>query len=316
VIDLSVEQHTVPEALHGSRLDQTAVVIFPDYSRSRLSAWIKSGRLTVNGEMGRPKDKVAVGDLLVLRPEAEAAVSWAAQPMPLAIVHEDDDVIVVNKPAGLVVHPAAGHADGTLVNALLAHEPNLDKLPRAGIVHRLDKETSGIMFVARSERAHKSLVAQLSQRTVSRHYLAVCQGALTAGGTIDAPMARHPTQRIKMAVVKDGKPAVTHYRIRQRFAHFTALDVQLETGRTHQIRVHMAYRKMPLLGDPLYGGRMRLPPSASSELSLALQGWKRQALHAHRLIFQHPATAETVEFSVPTPDDLAQLLVVLSAHDI
>jgi 23S rRNA pseudouridine1911/1915/1917 synthase len=316
VIDLSVEQHTVPEALHGSRLDQTAVVIFPDYSRSRLSAWIKSGRLTVNGEMGRPKDKVAVGDLLVLRPEAEAAVSWAAQAMPLAIVHEDDDVIVVNKPAGLVVHPAAGHADGTLVNALLAHEPNLDKLPRAGIVHRLDKETSGIMFVARSERAHKSLVAQLSQRTVSRHYLAVCQGALTAGGTIDAPMARHPTQRIKMAVVKDGKPAVTHYRIRQRFAHFTALDVQLETGRTHQIRVHMAYRKMPLLGDPLYGGRMRLPPSASSELSLALQGWKRQALHAHRLIFQHPATAETVEFSVPTPDDLAQLLVVLSAHDI
>lgn len=316
MIDLSVEQHTVPEALHGSRLDQTAVVIFPDYSRSRLSAWIKSGRLTVNGETGRPKDKVAVGDLLVLRPEAEAAVSWAAQPMPLAIVYEDDDVIVVNKPAGLVVHPAAGHADGTLVNALLAHEPSLDKLPRAGIVHRLDKETSGIMFVARSERAHKSLVAQLSQRTVSRHYLAVCQGALTAGGTIDAPMARHPTQRIKMAVVKDGKPAVTHYRIRQRFAHFTALDVQLETGRTHQIRVHMAYRKMPLLGDPLYGGRMRLPPGASSELSLALQGWKRQALHAHRLIFQHPATAEPVELSVPTPDDLAQLLVVLSTHDI
>jgi 23S rRNA pseudouridine1911/1915/1917 synthase len=313
---LSIEQHSVPEALHGARLDQAAVVIFPDYSRSRLSAWIKSGRLTLNGETGRPKDKVAVGDQLALRPEAEPAVSWSAQAMPLAIVYEDDDVIVVNKPAGLVVHPAAGHADGTLVNALLAHEPYLDKLPRAGIVHRLDKDTSGIMFVARSERAHKSLVSQLSQRTVSRHYLAVCQGALTAGGMIDAPMSRHPTQRTKMAVVRDGKPAVTHYRIRQRFAHFTALDVQLETGRTHQIRVHMAYRKMPLLGDPLYGGRQRMPPGASTELATALQGWKRQALHAYHLMFQHPATLQTVDFTVPIPEDLAQLLAVLSAHDI
>jgi len=222
---------------------------------------------------------------------------------------------VVNKPAGVVVHPAAGHADGTLVNALLAHAPELDALPRGGIVHRLDKETSGIMFVARSSLAHKSLVAQLSERTVSRTYCAVCTGALTGGGKIDAPIDRHPTARTKMAVVADGKPAVTHYRIAHRFKHYTQLQVNLETGRTHQIRVHMAHRKWPLIGDPVYGGRQRVPAGASELLMSTLRGFPRQALHAQALEFEHPASGDWMEFETDLPNDLVKLLEVLESED-
>ncbi len=250
----------VPAALAGERLDQAAAQLFPDYSRSRLQGWIRDGGLLLDGASARPRDKVAEGAVLCIATEAEAAVGWAPQALDLDIVFEDDDILVLDKPAGLVVHPAAGHADGTLVNALLAHAPQMELLPRGGIVHRLDRETSGIMVAAKTLAAHHHLVDQLQARTVKREYAAVCVGALTGGGTVEAPIGRHPRQRKKMAVVAGGKPAITHYRVAQRFGHYTHIAVNLETGRTHQIRVHMAHRHNPLIGDPVYGGRPRRPP--------------------------------------------------------
>ena len=235
--------------------------------------------------------------------------------LPLDLLYEDDHVIVLNKPAGLVVHPAAGHHSGTLVNRLLAHAPEMASLPRGGIVHRLDKDTSGVMLAAKSTLAHKSLVAQLAERTVSRHYSAVCRGTFSGGGTIDGPIGRHPTSRIKMAVVPDGKPAVTHYRIAERFGAHTHLDVSLESGRTHQIRVHLAWRKHPLIGDPVYGGRAMRPAGASDRLLSALQEFPRQALHARELAFLHPESGESMQFSTPIPEDLAELLGCLAEED-
>ncbi len=305
----------VPIQCHGMRLDQVAAELFPDYSRNRLATWIKEGQLTVDGQTVRPRDKATASAHLILKVTDEPVIDWQPQSLPLDIIFEDEHILVVNKPAGVVVHPAAGHADGTLVNALLAHAPELDALPRGGIVHRLDKETSGIMFVARSSLAHKSLVAQLSDRTVSRTYCAVCTGALTGGGKIDAPIDRHPTARTKMAVVADGKPAVTHYHIAHRFKHYTQLQVNLETGRTHQIRVHMAHRKWPLIGDPVYGGRQRVPAGASELLMSTLRAFPRQALHAQALEFEHPASGDWVEFETELPDDLVNLLEVLESED-
>ena len=307
---------TVPEELDGERLDQVAARLFSDYSRSRLQTWIRAGELQVDGRQYRPRDKVTAGQLLEIAAELVAEVSWRAQPIALNIVYEDDSIIVLNKPAGLVVHPAAGHADGTLVNALLEHAPELAQLPRGGIVHRLDMETSGIMVVARSLAAHHDLVAQLQARTVKREYCAVCIGAMTGGGTVDAPMGRHPRQRKKMAVLSaGGKPAITHYRVARRFAHHTRITVNLETGRTHQIRVHMAHRRYPLVGDPVYGGRPRIPPGASAELIAALREFPRQALHARALGLLHPASGELMEFECPLPEDMLGLLEVLERED-
>ena len=305
----------VPIQCHGMRLDQVAAELFPDYSRNRLATWIKEGRLTVDGRTVKPRDKATASAQVTLMMTDEPVIDWQPQRLPLDIIFEDEHILVVNKPAGVVVHPAAGHADSTLVNALLAHAPELDALPRGGIVHRLDKETSGIMFVARTSLAHKSLVAQLSERTVSRTYCAVCAGALTGGGKIDAPIDRHPMARTKMAVVADGKPAVTHYRIAHRFKHYTQLQVNLETGRTHQIRVHMAHRKWPLIGDPVYGGRQRVPAGASDLLISTLRGFPRQALHAQALEFEHPASGDWMEFETDLPDDLVNLLEVLERED-
>ena len=305
----------VPIQCHGMRLDQVAAELFPDYSRNRLATWIKEGRLTVDGRTVKPRDKATASAQVTLMVTDEPVIDWQPQSLPLDIIFEDEHILVVNKPAGVVVHPAAGHADGTLVNALLAHAPELDALPRGGIVHRLDKETSGIMFVARSSLAHKSLVAQLSERTVSRTYCAICTGALTGGGKIDAPIDRHPTARTKMAVVADGKPAVTHYRIAHRFKHYTQLQVNLETGRTHQIRVHMAHRKWPLIGDPVYGGRQRVPAGASDLLMSILRGFPRQALHAQALEFEHPASGDWMGFEADLADDLVNLLKVLESED-
>ena len=307
---------TVPAELDGERLDQVAARLFSDYSRSRLQTWIRGGELHVDGRQYRPRDKVAAGQRLEIAAELVAEVSWQAQPIALDIVYEDDSIIVLNKPAGLVVHPAAGHADGTLVNALLEHAPELAQLPRGGIVHRLDMETSGIMVVARSLAAHHDLVGQLQARTVKREYCAVCIGAMTGGGTVDAPIGRHPRQRKKMAVLSaGGKPAITHYRIAKRFAHHTRITVNLETGRTHQIRVHMAHRRYPLVGDPVYGGRPRIPPGASAELIAALRAFPRQALHARALGLLHPASGEHMEFECPLPEDLLGLLEVLERGD-
>ena len=305
----------IPIQSHGLRLDQVVAELFPDYSRNRLATWIKQGRLTVDGKTMKPRDKALASAHVVLEVVDEPVIDWQPQTIPLDVIFEDEHILVVNKPAGMVVHPAAGHADGTLVNALLGYAPELETLPRGGIVHRLDKETSGIMFVARSALAHKSLVAQLSERTVSRTYCAVCTGALTGGGKIDAPIDRHPTARTKMAVVADGKPAVTHYRIAHRFKHYTQLQVNLETGRTHQIRVHMAHRKWPLIGDPVYAGRQRIPAGASEALITALRNFPRQALHAQALEFEHPATGDWMEFETELPDDLVELLEVLDSED-
>ena len=305
----------IPIQSHGMRLDQVVAELFPDYSRNRLATWIKEGRLTVDGKTMKPRDKALASAHVVLEVADEPVIDWQPQTIPLDVIFEDEHILVVNKPAGMVVHPAAGHADGTLVNALLGYAPELETLPRGGIVHRLDKETSGIMFVARSALAHKSLVAQLSERTVSRTYCAVCTGALTGGGKIDAPIDRHPTARTKMAVVADGKPAVTHYRIAHRFKHYTQLQVNLETGRTHQIRVHMAHRKWPLIGDPVYAGRQRIPAGASEALITALRNFPRQALHAQALEFEHPATGDWLEFETELPDDLVELLEVLDSED-
>ena len=305
----------VPIQCHGMRLDQVAAELFPEYSRNRLATWIKEGRLTVDGRTVKPRDKATASAQLTLLVADESVIDWQPQSLPLRVIFEDEHILVVNKPAGVVVHPAAGHADGTLVNALLAHAPELGALPRGGIVHRLDKETSGIMFVARSSLAHKSLVAQLSGRTVSRTYCAVCTGALTGGGKIDAPIDRHPTARTKMAVVADGKPAVTHFRIAHRFKHYTQLQVNLETGRTHQIRVHMAHRKWPLIGDPVYGGRQRVPAGASDLLMSTLRSFPRQALHAQALEFEHPASGDWMEFETELPDDLVNLLEILDSED-
>jgi 23S rRNA pseudouridine1911/1915/1917 synthase len=256
-----------------------------------------------------------VDDELYLYPESEDRVEWGPEDLPLDILYEDNHVVVMNKPAGLVVHPAAGHHSGTLVNRLLAHAPEVSALPRGGIVHRLDKDTSGVMVAARSPLAHKSLVAQLAERSVSRVYSAVCRGTFSGGGTIEGPIGRHPTSRIKMAVVPDGKPAVTHYRIAQRFGAHTELDVSLESGRTHQIRVHFAWRKHPLVGDPVYGGRAARPAGASEQLASALRSFPRQALHARELTFLHPDSSESMHFSAAIPGDLADLIHCLSEED-
>jgi len=306
-------QHTeqVPEELAGQRLDLALARMFPDYSRSRLKAWLLDGAVLVDGVPRRPRDPVQGGETVVVTVTAEAAVRAAPEPMRLDIVFEDADLLVINKPAGLVVHPGAGNATGTLMNGLLAHAPQLESLPRAGIVHRLDKETSGLLLVAKSLTAHTALVRELADRSISRQYLAVCNGVLTGGGTIDAAIGRHPVDRTRMAVRDNGRPAVTHYTVIERFRAHTYVNVVLETGRTHQIRVHFAYRRHPLVGDPVYGGRLALPAGASDALRDALRTFRRQALHAARLELRHPATGEGVVFEVPPPADFLSLLQIL-----
>jgi 23S rRNA pseudouridine1911/1915/1917 synthase len=301
----------VPDELGGQRLDQVASRLFADFSRSRLSSWIKNGNLTVDGQQLRPRDSVFGGALLVLQAEQESQGEWLAQDIGLDIVYEDEHLLVINKPAGLVVHPAAGHASGTLLNALLHHAPEVREVPRAGIVHRLDKDTSGILVAAKTLPAHTRLVEQLQARTVGRTYEAIVCGVVTSGATIDAPIGRHPQQRQKMAVHEGGKQAISHYRVVQRFRSYTHVRVQLETGRTHQIRVHMAHEGFPLIGDPLYGGRFRIPPGASQTLVETLRNFPRQALHAWRLELDHPQTGERCSWQVARPDDMDWLLHLL-----
>ncbi len=297
----------------GRRLDQVLAELFADYSRSRLTQWLKQGQVEVDGEQRKPRDKVLGGEQIALRVKLERDERFDPEPIPLDIVYEDESIIVINKPAGLVVHPAAGNWKGTLLNALLHHEPNLDAVPRAGIVHRLDKLTSGLLVVARTLEAQTSLVAQLQARSLTREYDAVINAVLTGGGKVDAPIGRHPVDRKRMAVVNSGKPAVTHYRVAERFRAHTHIKVKLETGRTHQIRVHMAYLKYPLIGDPVYGGRLRIPPASSELLQQTLRRFPRQALHASRLGLIHPQSGEYMEWQVPLPEDMQQLLAVLRA---
>ncbi|KWX44954.1 23S rRNA pseudouridine(1911/1915/1917) synthase RluD [Pseudomonas aeruginosa] len=301
----------VPFELGGQRLDQIAAQLFPEHSRSRLAGWIKDGRLTVDGAVLRPRDIVHSGAQLVLEAEQEAQDEWLAQDIELEIVYEDEHILVIDKPAGLVVHPAAGHQDGTLLNALLYHVPDIANVPRAGIVHRLDKDTTGLMVVAKTLEAHTKLVAQLQARSVSRIYEAIVIGVITSGGTIDAPIGRHGVQRQKMAVVDAGKVAVSHYRVLERFRAHTHTRVKLETGRTHQIRVHMSHIGYPLVGDPVYGGRFRIPPVASQTLVQTLREFPRQALHARFLELDHPATGVRMKWESPLPEDFLWLLSLL-----
>lgn len=295
----------------GQRLDQVAAQLFPDFSRSRLQGWIKDGCLTVDGRTVRPRDTVYGGEKLVLDAEREVQGDWQPEAIALEVIYEDQSLMVINKPAGLVVHPAAGHQDGTLLNALLHHAPELAKVPRAGIVHRLDKDTTGLMVVAKTLEAQTDLVAQLQARSVTREYEAVVVGVMTAGGKVDQPIARHGTNRQKMAVMAGGKQAVSHYRVISRFRAHTHVRVKLETGRTHQIRVHMSYIHFPLIGDQTYGGRMRIPAGATPELIETLRGFPRQALHARRLELQHPDDGRTMSWEVPLPEDMLHLLALL-----
>lgn len=295
----------------GQRVDQAAAALFGDFSRARLQEWIKIGALTVDGVHVRGKDKVYAGSVLLLDAALEARENWGAQALDLDVVYEDESLLVINKPAGLVVHPGAGSPDGTLLNALLYRDPSLAAMPRAGIVHRLDKDTTGLLVVARTLQAHADLIRQLQARTVRREYEAVVGGVLTGGGTVDAPIGRHPRDRVKMAVVAGGKPAVTHYRVLARFATYTHVRAMLETGRTHQIRVHMAHIGHPLLGDTLYGARWRFPPQADEALKSLLQNFSRQALHAAQLGLVHPLTGEYLQWQAPLPEDMQLLLAAL-----
>ena len=303
----------VPYEMGNKRLDQVAAQLFPEYSRSRLQQWIKDGQLQVNGKTIRGRDKLVGGETLTLEAELTAEGDWQAEDIPLDIIYEDDDILVVNKQAGLVVHPAAGNYEGTMLNGLLHHCPQLENIPRAGIVHRLDKDTTGLMVVAKTLQAQTNLVAQLQDRSMGREYEAVVQGHLTGGGKVDEPIGRHGTQRTKMAVNPMGKEAITHYRVLHRFPTHTYIRLKLETGRTHQIRVHMAHIGYPLVGDSTYAARTRLTKGIGPDLRETLLNFKRQALHARKLGLMHPVSGEFMEWEVDLPDDFVDLLAALEA---
>ena len=303
---------TLMEEQTNRRLDKVLAEMFPEYSRNCLQAWLKEGYITVNGQPGVAKQKVKGDELVEMtEPDLPPLDAIAAEPIALNFVAEDEELLVIDKPAGLVVHPAVGNRDGTLQNALLHHYPELAAIPRAGIVHRLDKETSGLLVIARTLYAHKALVDQLQKRTVSREYIAITQGTIVAGGDVNEPIGRHQQDRKKMSVRRDGREAITHYRVLERYRQHTQLAVKLETGRTHQIRVHMAHIRKPLVGDPVYGGRLRIPPQATEALQVQLQQFRRQALHAARLGLVHPRSGEQLQWESPLPGDLQALINAL-----
>ncbi len=304
---------TLPGCAGGQRLDQALASALPQYSRSRLAGWIKDGSVALDGRPARPRDSVFGGEKVVVRATAVSDERVAPEAMPLVVRYRDAQVFVIDKPAGLVVHPGAGNRAHTLQNGLLALDPKLSVVPRAGIVHRIDKDTSGLLVVARTLEAHAALVEALREHEVQREYLALCVGNLTGGGTIDKPIGRHRTDRLRMAVRADGRAATTHYRIEERLARHTLLRVMLETGRTHQIRVHLAHIGHPLVGDPLYGGRRQLVAGLGPDQLRALAAFRRQALHAARLEFAHPATGKTISVESPLPADFTALLQALRA---
>lgn len=302
---------SIPDEAVNERLDQALAKLLPDYSRSQIKNWIDTGNILLNGHPAKPKVKVKYGDQIQITTPQRSELTYRAQAIPLTIIHEDEAILIINKPPGLVVHPGAGNPENTLLNALLHHAPELTRLPRAGILHRLDKDTSGLLVIAKTEEALKNLSLQLKKKTMQREYQAIVTGRLISGGTVDAPIDRHPLQRKRMAVVETGKPAVTHYRVLQKFRGHTHLKLMLETGRTHQIRVHMAHVRHPIIGDPTYGTRMQLLKNTTPELIQLLRALKRQALHAFALGFTHPLTHEEVRFEIPLPNDMEILLAVL-----
>ena len=299
----------------GQRLDVALSEMLPDYSRSKIAAWIKSGEALINHKPFKPKDKVNGSEMVELTISQKQNNDWVGEEIPLNVIFEDDDIIVLNKAVGLVTHPGAGNWSGTLANALLHYEPKLATLDRAGIVHRLDKNTSGLMVVSRNEKSQKYLVEQLQKHSVSREYSAIVYGHMVAGGTIDEPIGRDTKDRVKQAVSSHGKEAVTHYRVIDRYQNHTHIKAILETGRTHQIRVHLSHIGYPLMGDPMYGGKVRFPKKADVILKEAIVNFKRQALHARKLTLTHPISGELMSWKAPLPEDMLALLDVLSAYD-
>lgn len=295
----------------GQRIDQTAAMVWSEYSREKLKQWMKDGHLLVNGNIVKPKYRCEGTEMLTLEVELEVQTGAVAEDIPLDIVYEDDDIMVVNKSVGMVVHPGAGNPNGTLINAILFHYPKSAELARAGLVHRIDKDTSGLLVIAKNLEAQFSLSKQLAKKSVYRVYDLVVYGQVIAGGTIDEPIKRHPVDRVKMSVLPGGRDAVTHYNVKERFQHFTRIQAQLETGRTHQIRVHFNYIGFPLLGDPVYVSRVRVPAGASELLNESIRGFKRQALHAAKLGLKHPRTGEEMIFEAPWPEDFKTLVDVL-----
>lgn len=296
----------------GHRLDAALAKCFPEHSRARLTDWIRQGDVSVDGKHWEPKTKLKGGESVLIDTVMQPQHEDVEQPIPLDIVYEDDDILILNKPAGRVVHPGAGNRQGTLLNALLYHAPSLRTVPRAGIVHRLDKDTTGLMVVAKTLTAHTKLVADLAARTIEREYLTLIAGEWISGKTIDLPIGRHPTQRTKMAVMKtSGKPARTHFRCHKRYEGYTLLHAKLDTGRTHQIRVHLSHDGQAVVGDSTYGWRYRVPKGASIELQEHIRAFQRQALHAWKLSLMHPVTGERLSFEAPLPEDFATLLTFL-----
>ena len=312
------EEIIIPRYYHGQRLDVVLAKLFPDFSRSQLSSWLKEGIITLNKNQAKPKDKVFGGEQIEMNVDLTKLQSvndhHLPEAIPLNIVYEDEQILVINKPAGFVVHPGAGNREHTLVNALLHHHPSLQQLPRAGIIHRLDKDTTGLLVSAKTLTAHTNLIRQMQAHEIQRHYLALVQGHLISGGKIDTFYGRHPRARLKMAVCAQGRQAITLYSIRKQYQDFTLLDVQLLTGRTHQIRVHMTHINHAVVGDPLYSGRMRYPSQATEELRDLFKQFTRQALHAAQLSFKHPETGEFLTFEAPLPDDFQSLLTAMDEH--
>ena len=305
----------IPERMTGNRIDSSLSEMLPDYSRSKITAWIKSGDALIKQKSFKPKDKVIGNEVIYLTINSKQSNNWIAEKIPLNVFYEDEDIIIINKQSGLVTHPGAGNWNGTLANALLYYDPSLSTLDRVGIVHRLDKNTSGLMVIARNEKSQKYLVEQLQNHSVSREYSALVYGHMIAGGTIDEPIGRDPKDRVKQAVLMSGKDAVTHYRAIERFKSHTHVKAILETGRTHQIRVHLSHVGHSLIGDPIYGGRVRFPKKASEELKHALLNFKRQALHSKKLTLNHPISGELMSWKAPLPDDMQELLKVLKKFD-
>lgn len=309
---------TVPREYHNQRIDSVLAHLLPEYSRSQISNWIKSGTILLNRKTCKPKDKALDGDLIEIDVDLTVVDNdfnqCAPEEIPLDIVFEDKDILVINKSANMVVHPGAGNREHTLVNALLHHTPTLHHLPRAGIIHRLDKDTTGLLVVAKNLRAHTFLIRKMQARQIHRHYVTLVQGHIISGGVIDTGFGRHPRNRLKMTVLEEGRQAITYYSVKKQYQDFTLLDVQLMTGRTHQIRVHLAYINHPVFGDPLYGGRMRFPAHANEQLRILIQNFKRQALHACTLTLEHPQTKKELTFRAPLPDDFNLLLNTLDAH--
>ena len=312
---MEVLKITIPNRMTGERLDSSLSEMLPDYSRSKITTWIKSGDALIDGKSFKPKDKAIGAEIVCLTLNQKQNNDWSAEKIPLNVVYEDEDIIVINKQFGLVTHPGAGNWSGTLANALLYYDPVLSTLDRAGIVHRLDKNTSGLMVIARNEKSQKYLVEQLQRHSVDREYSAIVYGHMIAGGSVDEPIGRDPKDRVKQAVLMSGKDAITHYRAIDRFKSHTHVKAVLETGRTHQIRVHLSYVGHSLIGDPMYGGRVRFPKKASEELKDALLNFKRQALHSKKLSLTHPISGESMSWKAPLPDDMTKLLEVLKKFD-